>query len=512
MTSAEYHKCVVCSKNILKDSYIIEKHASTHGISTMTEYRGRLVATRRNERSRVVSAESRKSAQEPVNEMESNTSVINIQPETLHSDRSDSFLSSSKKGEAAGSTSDSGSRSDVVSEDPKNPRCDLSSVVAEDDPDDPNNFPEHNRDESSVKDMELDKTPINEVVKNTSKKPHGNLRSRPTEEEEVVDYDPDDRDPDYVPEGRISNVERDGVAMKLAIDATSNSCKFACKECSLESQSWGDLRTHLSRSHNKKNQKLDCGDYATKTVHHMCAVCGKRLLQDSSVIKTHVKIHDMTLEGYRKHIANDNSHKSPANAHKPEKEVRSSLEESVSEVPGTSYEKQHEGANKAGTISDGSNREVGNSTMSEAQCQTNNEVTGLSQNLPSQSPTSEIASNLTAPTKPQTSGSFAIQEVDISKPPSDASRPFLANECRFQCKMCEETFGSWRELRTHVGKTHKQKYIKCNYEEYVIARCRVYHNCVECGTKVLQDDDIIRLHALTHGIKSLDDYATVYQG
>ena len=475
MTSAEYHECAVCSKNILKDSYIIEKHASTHGISKMTEYRGRLVAAR-SERSRVVSAESRKSAPEPVNEMESDTTVINTQHE-----RSD-------KGNG-----------NIVSEGTKNSRSSVSSVDAE-----------HNTDNSSVKDVDSDKTPGDEVAKNPPETPHGNLRRRPAEEV-VADNDPDDRDPDYVPEDQISNVEGDGVAMKLANNATSNSCKFACKECSLESQSWGDLRTHLSRSHNKKNQKFDCGDYATKTVHHVCAVCGKRLLQDSSVIKTHVKGHDMSLEDYRKHIAKDNAHKSPTIAHIPEKEVRKS-QENVSEVPGTSYEKQDEGANKAGKVTDGSNRVVGNSTMSEAQCHTNNEVTVLSQNLPSQYPTPAVASDIIFPTKPQNSGSLAIQEVHITKPPSDASKSFLANECRFQCKMCEETFGSWRELRTHVGKTHKQKYIKCNYEEYVIARCRVYHNCAECGAKVLQDDDIIRLHALTHGIKSLDDYATVYQG
>ena len=80
----------------------------------------------------------------------------------------------------------------------------------------------------------------------------------------------------------------------------------------------------------------------------------------------------------------------------------------------------------------------------------------------------------------------------------------LDNKCRFRCDKCEESFGSWRELRGHVGKVHGQRYVKCNFNEY--AMVKVYSNCFECKAKVLQDYDAIRLHMVTHGIKNLEDY------
>ena len=111
-----------------------------------------------------------------------------------------------------------------------------------------------------------------------------------------------------------------------------------------------------------------------------------------------------------------------------------------------------------------------------------------------------------ASTRDKTSNSkFEYVHVLGEKNPDEPPKISLANRCTFQCNRCAESFGSWRELRAHVGKVHNQRYIKCNFNEYAVAK--VYHDCMECKAKVLQDYDAIRLHMLTHGVKNLEDYS-----
>ena len=105
--------------------------------------------------------------------------------------------------------------------------------------------------------------------------------------------------------------------------------------------------------------------------------------------------------------------------------------------------------------------------------------------------------------KPSSAGHVEGEE----KPKEQQPRLSLANQCRFKCNRCEESFGSWRELRAHMGKVHNQRYVKCNFNEYAVIK--VYYNCIECKAKVLQDYDAIRLHMLTHGINNLEDYIKV---
>ena len=97
--------------------------------------------------------------------------------------------------------------------------------------------------------------------------------------------------------------------------------------------------------------------------------------------------------------------------------------------------------------------------------------------------------------------------VNVEKNPDEPLKISLANRCTFKCNKCVESFGSWRELRAHVGKMHNQRYIKCNFNEYAVAT--VSHVCTVCKAMVLQDYDAIRLHMLTHGIKNLEDYTKV---
>ena len=107
------------------------------------------------------------------------------------------------------------------------------------------------------------------------------------------------------------------------------------------------------------------------------------------------------------------------------------------------------------------------------------------------------------PPTPAADSTSTAGHVEGEENPKEPPRLYLANMCRFQCNRCGESFGSWRELRAHVGRAHSQRYIKCNFNEYAVVK--VYHNCTQCKAKVLQDYDAIRLHMLTHGIKNLQN-------
>ena len=72
-----------------------------------------------------------------------------------------------------------------------------------------------------------------------------------------------------------------------------NACSFQCpvEECSALLSGWAYMRRHLRISHPqllKKRATCNPVDYVIKRSWHHCNLCGKKLLQDKSLIKNHL--------------------------------------------------------------------------------------------------------------------------------------------------------------------------------------------------------------------------------
>ena len=674
MTSAEYHGCVVCSKNILKDSYIIEKHVSTHGISSMNEYRRKLIVARNTKgpsteslnhlgnsfKSPILNYFERDAAMKKAMEVTNNSCVFsckecdkvfnNWDVFRRHMRESHGMMQVSLEPERFSRTrayhrcavcgkkllKDSSLIHIHVKchkglSGMKSYRQFLANEMAQKYHDIPDfKYTPESETQPNVK------STVNNSLLGVLGPNSVNINGISDSESSRTSQDKGDEHSlmlENTTTDEIAEQQRENTLMSMqeAIKATSNSCTFACKKCISYFIDWFTFERHMNTYHDMMHIQLEPEDYATLMFYHKCAVCDKQVLKDLGVIRTHIRSHGHKgITSYRQflisgkdlenpssvnlspipepesntipnvlpsdshvplskdkpakstsvsgsesggishiHDIEDESHMDSENTaesemveshteddpeYLPEHNAKDSPDQedecnvefdktaesevpknpteksyrilqrrpteklvvdndpdvpdhlpsitSLSESHGTPQEKQDERIVELENTTESTftEKQGENFPRSYVEDSTNNEVTVNPENQPPQSPSTLVEDSIAT-----------AQLVMRPEPPKESPKPFLANECRFQCNKCEGSFGSWRELRTHVGKTHKQKYIKCNYNEYVVARCRVYHDCAECGTKVLQDDDIIRLHVLTHGINNLDDYAKVYE-
>ena len=82
-----------------------------------------------------------------------------------------------------------------------------------------------------------------------------------------------------------------------------SACKFRCKPCELDFNTWGPTKKHIRDKHvgePGKKVRYDIGEYIAEARHHKCAVCEKSVLQDVEIVMSHVRNkHNMSALEYR---------------------------------------------------------------------------------------------------------------------------------------------------------------------------------------------------------------------
>ena len=501
VTTAEYHACVVCSKNILKDSYIIEKHVLTHGVSSMKEYRGKLIVARSAKgcSTKIVKYSDLDISFKPPSSVIERKATMQ---EAMEATRSSCVFSCKECGKVKNSWDGfrrhmrESHSSMEVSLEPEHfslkrvyhecavcgkkllkdsslislhVRCHKSQSGVKSYRQFLVNEMAHQRYDIIRHSPEIETSQkISQYGKEVSGiKSNGHSSFPESEFNSRIDLPMLPSKVKPVINEIVPGTENEGIPQGLDQDDESkfDSCSNAetdentdnPKEMSSSADAEEDPDDPEYSPEQNTNDKSDMGDV-------------------------------INVESNKMPESGENARKIPSKTSDRVLQRRPTEDVVVDDPNDPDYVPEHR-----------TRRQGESPLISEVESSMNDEVTTNSQNQLPNPPASATGST-----------SNASQIVRLEHP-KESCRSYLANECRFQCDKCEESFGSWRELRTHVGRTHKQRYIKCNYEAYAIAKCRVYHECAECGAKVLQDDDIIRLHVLTHGIKNLDDYAKVYE-
>ena len=64
-------------------------------------------------------------------------------------------------------------------------------------------------------------------------------------------------------------------------------CRFRCKYCAHDTNSWTNMTKHIFRTHKSAPKKHDPMDLVVEKVSYQCKDCGKILLQDKRILNTH---------------------------------------------------------------------------------------------------------------------------------------------------------------------------------------------------------------------------------
>ena len=109
--------------------------------------------------------------------------------------------------------------------------------------------------------------------------------------------------PKQVPPTRSVRVHaaEEGKAPRSNVELSSV-CRFRCGPCKLIFNSWASTTNHLRNKHGGigKRNTHDINEYVIERHHHNCILCGKELLQDLRLIRSHLGgAHKMQLSEYK---------------------------------------------------------------------------------------------------------------------------------------------------------------------------------------------------------------------
>ena len=77
--------------------------------------------------------------------------------------------------------------------------------------------------------------------------------------------------------------------------------------------------------------------------------------------------------------------------------------------------------------------------------------------------------------------------------------------CEYQCKTCSNVLGSVEAIRNHLRKSHK--FSQNNYRENYDMIREEHFDCVICGTNMLRDYLVIKMHVRSRHKMGMVEYA-----
>ena len=112
-----------------------------------------------------------------------------------------------------------------------------------------------------------------------------------------MDVEPD---PDFVEEHESDDGDGDKGEGQSELQSA---CKFRCKPCGLDFNTWAPTKKHIRDKHvddPSKKVRYDIKEYIVEARHHKCVVCEKSMLLDLEIVMSHVRNnHNMSAQEYR---------------------------------------------------------------------------------------------------------------------------------------------------------------------------------------------------------------------
>ena len=328
------------------------------------------------------------------------------------------------------------------------------------------------------------------------------------------------------PEGDLNGVNQENDAIPAAgepLNFSRNGCKYKCKYCEDEQNSWRGMTRHIFQMHRKSKRHHNPLELATEKNYVSCPVssCGERLLQDGTLVDRHMSVaHKMPLAGKvmpkGRRITNRKRRvpkgKSARGLVVNECKFRCKVCPKVYDSWSTTMSHLRICDHYLSTIHN-YETDPGNFALVKKyhKCLRCGEELLMDNFI--------IYEHITRAHKLSAHSYRQLLTVDaqqgVDRPTGDekavrGAAPVLRNACSFQCLVaeCSMLFSGWVNMRRHLRLSHGQLLKKgaiCNPMDYVAKRS--WHPCVFCGLRLLHDKTLIMNHLRSnHRISNVEEY------
>ncbi len=303
------------------------------------------------------------------------------------------------------------------------------------------------------------------------------------------------------------------VENKVTVSAAASTglCSFQCNYCCVTHNTWNRFMKHMEKEHGKTIEMQEYEAYLFEAVHHLCKICQNKVLCDTSLLTDHFRDkHDMSLNDYRVRYNCGIS---------PEEKLKETLDDAkfssdnigdlctfvcsrcFKTCKSLNFLKTHGHGNLNRSCIKQPKLNFWLECIEEAVthickicskdllCDTTIIQDHMSKNhgIRSLKEYSQRA-GLSFPPK-RASG------AENSFPKDSNITRHVGNFCRYTCKVCKHDTKTWLHMRNHLKTTNHAPYGSKNvYQHLSVA---IFHTCVICTKKVLNDSHFVENHALS---------------
>ncbi len=102
--------------------------------------------------------------------------------------------------------------------------------------------------------------------------------------------------------GKLAKIINNSVLEHATVSETAenNKCVFQCAQCPCEYSSWSSLKRHVRVVHQEHISITNFNHFLIKATVHVCKICSKMVLCDSIFLTTHIQVHRMNINEYRR--------------------------------------------------------------------------------------------------------------------------------------------------------------------------------------------------------------------
>ena len=230
-----------------------------------------------------------------------------------------------------------------------------------------------------------------------------------------------------------------GVLKTLNISGMiENECKFQCKYCHRDFESWISIVTHHNANHEPLGSASPPHDAVIKSNWHLCCICGKGVLKDNMLVYNHIKFsHNLNTISYKRWLKLNKCNSDETEAHNYMVNSKKPLVRYSSCV---GYNLDH------------------------------NQTKSMSGTQP-----------------------FEIAEINEDKATENGesfAEHQVINGCKFKCKQCDHENTSWQQMSRHSMQKHSKKVLD-PFE--LVVKYKIFE-CLKCSKPMLQDRALWRNH------------------
>ncbi len=366
-------------------------------------------------------------------------------------------------------------------------------------------------------------------AKNRSKTPEIQCQKDSTANHDFVDVDhctdkENDHEVGYTDEENEAN--DDDISCSNSMD--SGKCTFKCPESNCSNptfQTWESLTKHKKKYHNITPKMSYHEKYSLKTAFHICKICSKTVLCDTSFLINHIRKHGLSLNLYREKYATvDNwmiTDKELLSRGKMSKELKSLCRFKCPHC-GKNIKTFYQLKYHAKNICKHAPYDVRSSELSRFlvkivtyKCKLCSKLilcdtTLFKNHISAEHDISKVAEY---PERTEGSGNKfkKYSEPEIKDLLNDAKMSEeVGNLCKFECDKCDYVSTTWCFMREHLRKAnHCPSFRDRKWFKYVSET--VLHKCVICEQVQVCDRDFLRKHLVQEHKITVPEYVKKFK-